>query len=172
MVFLFQIGFWQTSTLKECWYVPCHSTSGDSAGKRSQAASQFWGWLQNCSSWFPRVILGRQTDSIINLWANWSSDLCSRIKLQFSRTVVSDSLWPYGLQHARLLCLSPTPGACSNSCPLSRWCHPAISSAVIPFSSCLQSFTVSGSFPVSQFFASRGQSIHISASVLVLPMNI
>ena len=171
MVFLFQIGFWQTSTLKECWEVPCHSTSGDPTGKRSQAASQFWGWLQNCSSRFPRVILGRKLVAS-SIWANWSSDLCSRIKLQFSWTVVSDSLRPYGLQHARLPCLSPTPGACSNSCPLSRWCHPAISSAVVPFSSCLQSFIASGSFPVSQFFASRGHSIHISASVLVLPMNI
>ena len=83
---------------------------------------------------------------------------------------MSNSLWPHGLQHARLPCPSPSPGACSNSCPLSRWCHPTISSSVIPFSSCLQSFLVSGSFPMSQLFTSYGQSIGASASVL--PMNI
>ena len=78
--------------------------------------------------------------------------------VQFSRSVASDSLRPHGLQHARLPCPSPTPRACSNSCPLSWWCHPTISSFVIPFSSCLQSFPASGSFPVSQFFVSGGQS--------------
>ena len=90
--------------------------------------------------------------------------------LLFSRSVTSDSLWPYVLQHARLPCPSTTPGACSNLFPLSRWCHPTISSSLIPFSSSLQSFPASGSFPVSQFFASGGQSIGASASVL--PMNI
>ena len=77
----------------------------------------------------------------------------------FSCSVVSDSLQPQGLQHARLSCPSPTPGACSNSCPLSWWCHQPISSSVIPYSSCLHSFPASGSFPMSQFFASRAQSI-------------
>ena len=85
---------------------------------------------------------------------------------------MSDSLWPHGLQHARLACPSPTPGACSNSCPSSWWYHPTISSSVVPFSSCLQSFPASGSFPMSQFFASGGQSIGGSASASVLPMNI
>ena len=85
---------------------------------------------------------------------------------------MSNSLQSHGLQHARLPCPSPTPGASSNSCPLSRWCHPTISSSVIPFSSCLQSFPASGSFPRSQFFASGGQSIGVSASTSVLPMNI
>ena len=85
---------------------------------------------------------------------------------------MSDSLWPHGLQHARLRCPSPSPRVCSNSCPLSRWCHPTISSSVAPFSSCLQSFPASGSFPVSQLFASGGQSIEVSASASVLPMNI
>ena len=92
--------------------------------------------------------------------------------VQFSHLVVSDSLRPHGLQHARLPCLSVTPGACSNSCPLSRWRHPTIISSVIPFSSCLQSFSASWSFPVSQFFASGGQSTGVSASASVLPMNI
>ena len=85
---------------------------------------------------------------------------------------MSDSLRPHGLQHARLPCPSPTPGACSNSSPLSQWCHPTISSSVIPFSSCLQSFPASGSFQMSRFFTSGGQSIRISASGSVLPMNI
>ena len=76
--------------------------------------------------------------------------------VQFSHSVMSNSLWPHGLQHARRPCPSPTPEACSNSCPLSRWCHPTISSSVILFSSCLQSFPSSGSFPRSQFFSSGG----------------
>ena len=92
--------------------------------------------------------------------------------VQFSRSVMSNSLWPQGLQHARLPCLSPTPRACSNSCPLNEWCHPTISSSVIAFSSCLQSFPASGSFPMSQFFASGGQSIGVSTSASVLPVNI
>ena len=92
--------------------------------------------------------------------------------VQFSHSVVSDSLWPHGLKHARPPCPSPTPGVYSNSCPLSRWCHPTVSSFVIPFSSCLQSFPASGSFQMSQFFASGGQSIGASVSASVLPMNI
>ena len=83
--------------------------------------------------------------------------------VQFSCSVVSSSLQPHGLQHARLLCPSPMPGTFSNSCPLSWWCHPAISSSVIHFSSCLQSFPASGYFPMSQFFPSGGQSIGVSA---------
>ena len=92
--------------------------------------------------------------------------------VQFSFSGVSDSLWPHRLQHARLPCPSPTPGACTNSCPSSRWCHPTISSCVVPFSSCLQSFPASGSFQMSQFFTSGGQNIEISASASVLPLNI
>ena len=94
------------------------------------------------------------------------------ISVQFSCSVVSNSLQPHGLQHVRPPCPSPTPRVYSKSCPLSRWCHPTISSSVIPFSSCLQSFPTSGSFQMSQFFASGGQSIGISASIPVLPMNI
>ena len=92
--------------------------------------------------------------------------------VQFSHSVVSDSLQPHGLQHARPPCPSPTPGVYSNSCPLSWWCHPTISSSVVPFSSCLQFFPGSRSFPVSQFFASGGQNIEVSASASVLPMTI
>ena len=88
--------------------------------------------------------------------------------VHFSCSVMSDSLRPHGLQHARLPCPSPTPRVYSNSCPLSRWCHPTISSSVVPFSFCLQSFPASGSFPRSQLFTSHGQSIGISASASVL----
>ena len=84
--------------------------------------------------------------------------------VQFRCTVMSNSLRPHGLQYARLPCPSTIPGACSNLCPLSWRCHPTISSSVVPFSSCLQSFPASGSFPMSQFFASVGQSIGVSAS--------
>ena len=89
----------------------------------------------------------------------------------FSHSVLSNSLWPHGLQHSRLSCPKPTPRAWSNSCPLSQWCHPTISSSVIPFSFHLQSFPASGSFPMSQLFASGGQNIGNSASASVLPMN-
>ena len=92
--------------------------------------------------------------------------------VQFSCWVVSDSLWPHGPEHARPPCPLPTPLAYSNSCPLSQWCHLTILSSVIPFSSCPQSFPASGSFQVSQIFASGGQSIRVSASTSVLPMNI
>ena len=97
--------------------------------------------------------------------------LHSQCSVQFSRSVVSDSLWPQGLQCTRPPYQSPTPRVYSNSCPLSRWCHPTISSSVISFSSSLQSFPSSGSFQMSQLFASGGRSIGVSALVSVLPMN-
>ena len=84
---------------------------------------------------------------------------------------MSDSLWPHGLQHNRPSCPSPTPRVYLNSCPLSWWCHPTISSSVVPFSSCLQIFPASGSLKMSQLFTSGGQSIGVSASASVLPMN-
>ena len=90
---------------------------------------------------------------------------CSSV--QFSHSVMSNSVWPHGLQHARLPCPSPSPRACANSCPLSQWCHPTISSSIIPFSP-----ATSGFVPMSQFFTSGGQSIGASASASVLPMNI
>ena len=95
---------------------------------------------------------------------NFYNAVC-QLLLRFSCSVMSDSLRPHGLQHA-------SPTVCSNSCPLSWWCHPAISSSVVPFPSCLQSFSTSGSFPMSQFFSSGGQSIVASASASVLSMNI
>ena len=95
---------------------------------------------------------------------------CSLV--HFSRSVMPDSLWPHGLQHARPPCPSPTPRVYSNSCPSNWWCHPTISSSVTLFSSRLQSFPASGSFPRSKLFASGGQSIEVSASASVLPVNI
>ena len=101
---------------------------------------------------------------------DWS-DLAAAAAVQFSCSVMSDSLWSHGLQDSRPTCPSPTPGVYLSSCLLSWWCHPAISSSVVPFSSCLQSFPASWSFQMSQLFASDGQSIGVSASTSVLPMN-
>ena len=92
--------------------------------------------------------------------------------VQFSYSAVSDFLQPHGLQHVMLPCPSPTAGACSNSCPSWQWCHPTISSSIVPFSSYLQSSPASRSFQMSQLFASGSQSIGVSASASVLPMNI
>ena len=114
---------------------------------------------------FPIFYVPREVEKYL-IMPNFSS-------VQFSRSVVSDSLRPHGLQHARPPCPSPTPGVYSNSCPLSWWCHPTISSSsVIPFSSCLQCFPASGSFQMSQLFTSGRQRIGVSASTSVLPMNI
>ena len=101
----------------------------------------------------------------------WLLHLYVDNSVQFSHSVVADSLWPRGLQHTRPPCPSPTPKVYSNSCLLSWWCHSAISSSVSPFFSRIQSFPASGSFPMSQFFASSGQSIGASASASVLPVN-
>ena len=104
------------------------------------------------------------------VWATTESQMW--LSVRFSCSVMSDSLQPHGLQHARLPCPSPTPRVYSNSCPLSRWWHPTISSSLSPFSSCLQSFPASGSFQMNQLFTSGGQSIGVSVSISVLPMNI
>ena len=132
----------------------------------------FWISVFTFSSRYPEAKL---LDPIVILFlTSWrKSILFSTVysSIQFSRSVVSDSLRPYGLQHTRLPCLSQAPRACSNSCPLSWWCHPTISSSAIPFS-CLQSFPASESFPPSQFFPPGGQSIGASTSASVLPMNI
>ena len=116
-----------------------------------------------------------ETPSFLNLLSKYS--LCIWISsqyFQFSSVAqsCSNSLWPHGLQHARPPCPSPIPRVYSNSCPLSQWCHPTISCSAVPFFSHLQTFPASGSFPISQFFASCGQSIGVSASKSVLPMNI
>ena len=104
-----------------------------------------------------------------NLWRNNGN---SQSVSQFSHSVVSDSLWPHELQHTRPPCPSPIPGVHSDSCPPSQWCHPAIASSVVPFSSCPQSLPASQSFPRSQLFTWGGPSIGVSASASVLPVNI
>ena len=101
----------------------------------------------------------------------WIDSLASDLWVQFSHSVVFDSLQPRGLQHARPPCPSPTPGAYPNSCPSHQWCHPTISSSVLPFSSHLQSFPASGSFQMSWLFIPSGRSIGVSVSTSVLPMN-
>ena len=109
--------------------------------------------------------------TLINLIKKKKHWIYKPIQFQFSQSVMSNSLQPYGLQHTMLLCPPLSSRICSNSSPLSQWCHPAISFSVIPFSSCPQSFPASGSFPMSQLFTSGGQSIRVSSSASVLPMN-
>ena len=116
----------------------------------------------------------KEYDSVIIIWNNgkirvWKTISTAYDSLQFSRSVVSDSLRPHESQHARPPCPSPTPGVYPSSCPSSLWCHPTISSSVIPFS-CFQSFPASGSFPISQLFSWGAQNIGVSASASVLPM--
>ena len=111
-------------------------------------------------------------DFCISQTANPCDFVNSSVPVRFSRSVMSDSFQPHEPQHARPPCPSPTPRVHPNPCPLRQWCHPTISSSAVPFSSCLQSFPASGSFPMSQLFTSDGQSIGISASASVFPMNI
>ena len=124
----------------------------------------FISWLQSQST----VILEPKKIKSVTV-STFAPSMFSSV--QFSHSVVSDSLQPHGLQHTRPPCTSPTPRVYPNPCPLSQWYHPTISSSVIPFSSCPQSFPASGSFPMSQLFTSGGQSIGVSASTPVLPMN-
>ena len=116
------------------------------------------------------ICFTQSTDSRASLF--WKHPHSHPSSVQFSHSVVSDSLQPHGLQYTRPPCLSPTPGIYSDSCSLSRWFHLTISSSVIPFSSCPQSFPASGSFPMSQFFESGGSSVGVLALTLVLPMHI
>ena len=124
---------------------------------------QKWRLSFSCHRLSPAVY--KYNDGFLKIHPSFSS-------VQFNCSVVSDSLQPHGLQHAKPPCPAPTPRACSNSCPSYPWCHPTIKSSVIPFSPLLQSFPASGSFPMSQFFTSGGQSIGVSTSTSVLPMNI
>ena len=128
-------------------------------------------WKIECEDKGEESVQNGSSNVLSQMWLLGQS-LYERTIVQFSLSVVSDSLWPHGLQHARLLCPSPTPGACSNSCPSHRWRHPTISSSVIPFSSHLQSFPASESFQMNQFFTSGGQSTGVSASASVLQMSI
>ena len=143
---------------REAWCAAVHGVA--KSWTQLSDWTELWKMNGETDGWCPRV-----------LWFHSIGNVClpllkgPSLCIQFSHSVVSDSLRPHGLQHTRPPCSSPTPRACSNSCPMSRWCHLTISSSLIPFS-CLQSFPVSGSFPVSQFFPSGGQSIGASASVL------
>ena len=125
-----------------------------------------------------RQPLGQNRSLLVQIYTNlgdegkYKAGRLIKYSVQFSHSVMSDSLRPHGLQHARLPCPSPTLRACLNSCPLSQRCPPTTSSSAIPFSSCLQSFPASGSFLMSQFFESGGQSIGVSVSTSVLPINI
>ena len=126
------------------------------------------GWApKNCC--FQTTVLKKTLESLLNSkeiqLVNPKGNQPWISSVQFSRLVMSDLLWSHGPQPARLPCPSPTPGACSNSCPWSQWCHPTISSSVIPFSSFLQSFPASGSLSINQFFTSSGQNIGTSSSV-------
>ena len=125
----------------------------------------------------PREEYSRKRKEQIEKWrksmdTHKEADVSGFSSVQFSRSVVSNSLWPHEPQHARPPCPSPTPRVYPISCPLSWWCHPTIWSSVVPFSSCLQSFPASGSFQMSQLFTSSGQSTGVSASTSVLPMDI
>ena len=132
---------------------------------------------QHEGQWWTEQMSAKCAESLAFLLSEWMNEFVdnsypSHTLVQFSCSIVSNSLQPHGLQHASPPCPSPTPRVYSNSCPLNQWCHPTISSSVIPFSSHLQSFPASGSFQMSQFFPSGGQSIRASASASVLPMNI
>ena len=170
---------WETKLHKE------HGRAGDGRGLLSKHKSEHK-QRQQVGKWRPRVwttatlkengnkrlkgssMAPQHTNQYVPTYENISY-LGS---VQFSRSVVSDSLWPHGPQHARPPCPSPTPRVHSNPCPLSQWCHPAISSSVIPFSSRPQSLPASESFPMSQLFTWGGQSIAVSALASVLPVNI
>ena len=135
-------------------------------------------WHNTQASWFPFYDSNNQSwcSTIAHhrpyLWSGMRVNIIRHFSsVQFSCSVMSDSSQPHESQHARPPCPSPTPGVHSNSCPPSQWCHPAISSFVVPFSSCPQSLTASGSFPMSQLFASGGQSTGVSALASFLPKN-
>ena len=136
--------------------------------KDSNQSTSILSWKENQTSDSPVTTTWSRPARITSHPASTFRPISS---VQFSRSVASDSLQSRGPQHARLPCPSPTPGAFSNSRPSSQWCHPTISSSLVPFSSHLQSFPASGSFPVNQFFTSGGQSIGVSVSTPVLPMN-
>ena len=132
-------------------------TKGQVRGQKS-----FLSWLTLSIAWFLHACFHKSIYSLHFYGCKKGLQLI----LVVVHSVMSNSLWPHGLQHTRHACPSPSPRACSNSCPLSQWCHPTISSSVIPLSSCFQFFQASGSFQMSQLFSSGGQSIGTSASVL------
>ena len=160
LVLLFFSGKWEKNTISKKQYVRNYKTTTEPTAVSSKQyfalnsleKIKWSGKFEYC--WWETLKVG-----IVGLFSS----------VQFSRSVVSDSLWPHELQHARPPCPSPTPGVHSNSRPSSRWCHPAISSPVVPFSSCPQSLPASESFPMSQLFAWDGQSTGVSALASFLP---
>ena len=168
--------FWETVKFRESYSLQSMESQLDMTANEQKAVEKErneWIWDSFISSVWYFLYLS---------WKRWKCSRAEKASLSsfpfnFSQLVSSvtqsdPTLWPHGLQHARFPCPSPTPGACSNSCPSSRWCHPSNSSSVIPFSSCPQSFPASRSFLMSQFFTSGGRSVGASASASVLPMNI
>ena len=152
---------WQSLWGRFCYYT--HFTNEETASER-------WGsCLRSHSKW---VVMSRVQELVKAKDLNSRSRVLEFSSVQFSHSVRSNSLQPQGLPHARFPCPSPTPGACSNSCLSSQWCHTTISSSVVPFSSCLQSFPATGSFPMIQLFTSGGWITGVSTSASVLPMNI
>ena len=196
----FSLHFFQHSwskPLRVTLTVPASTNSVTSSGVGDPALRGLFSKLRNTSTnWVAKPILSSkiwvspiQNHSSPPKFLNFKSNLsflffqsqgwylipvvaASMVQLLFNCSVMSNSLLLHGLQHARLPCPSPSPGAYANSCPLSRWCHPTISSSVVPFSSCLRSFPASGSFLMSWPFASGDQSIGASVSASILPMNI
>ena len=161
------------SALGAWWVMPCDvlillSQRWLVTGVLGKHFWEQWGWSLRAVSALGHVNL-KQLMCICDPLEENNIYILSQTSVQFSRSAVSPSLWPRGLQHSGFPCPSPTPRVCSDSCPLISWCHPTILSSVTPFSSFPQSSAGSGSFPVSQLFASNGQSLGASASVL--PMN-
>ena len=167
--------FWETVKFRESYSLQSMESQLDMTANEQKAVEKErneWIWDSFISSVWYFLYLS---------WKRWKCSRAEKASLSsfpfnFSQLVSSvtqsdPTLWPHGLQHARFPCPSPTPGACSNSCPSSRWCHPSNSSSVIPFSSCPQSFPASRSFLMSQFFTTGGQSIGPSASASVLPIQ-
>ena len=139
--------------------------------EKTKVSSHKWMDKQTVAHPHTAILFSNKRKLDIKPWRALERNLKSFSSVQFSHSVVSDSLLSHEPQHVRPPCPSPTPRVYSNSCPLSQWCHPAISSSVVPFSSCPQSLPASGSFPMSQLFAWGSQSIGVSASASVLPMN-
>ena len=157
-----------------CWHIECSTLTASSFRILNNSAGILSSPLALFVVMLTKAHLTSNSKMSSSRWVTTPSWLSRSLRLflyQFNHSAMSDSLWPHGLQHSRPPCPSPTPRVYSDSCPLSRWCHSTISSSVVPFSSRLQSFPASGSFPVSQLFTSGGPSIGVSASASVLPMN-
>ena len=164
------------STAAVTWKLDSGSVTFEGNFQAELLVNSFCHWSSSTQGWSyqSRILLFNQQNlkTPCTIHSFIYSFFCKFSSVQFSHSVMSDSLRPHELQHTRPPCPSPSPRACSNSRPSSQWCHPAISSSVVPFSSCPQSLTASGSFPMSQLFAWGGQSFGVSALASFLPKNI